>query len=316
MNLLVTGATGFVGRVLIDALASKAGDWNISGVVRDNSKVLHDRARPVFISQINGKTDWSNALLGCDCVIHLAARVHVMRDEVSDPLSAYREVNVAGTTHLAQQAAASGVRRFVFLSSIKVNGEVSQPGKPFTSNDLPAPKDPYGISKMEAEQELRKIATQTGMEVVIIRPPLVYGVGVGANFLALMKLVSLGIPLPFRKVEGLRSFVSVGNLVDLIIRCIESPKAANKTLLVSDGVDISVAQLINKIASASKRKSRMFSVPVFALRKMGELLGFGGQISRICDSLQVDINETRLLLDWAPQRKIEEVLDEMISESR
>ncbi|AOF87746.1 3-beta hydroxysteroid dehydrogenase/isomerase family protein [Hydrogenophaga sp. RAC07] len=242
-------------------------------------------------------------------VLHLAARVHVMDDPSADPLTAFRQTNTAGTLHLARQAAAVGVRRFVFVSSIKVNGECTAAGQPFTATDAPAPQDPYGISKMEAEQGLRQIAAETGMEVVIIRPPLVYGPGVKANFASLMRAVQRGIPLPLASVtHNRRSFVALDNLVDVLITCVDHPAAANQTFLVSDGEDLSTTDLLRRLGHAMNKPARLFPVPPSLLQFGANLLGKGDMAQRLLGNLQVDIDHTRNTLNWTPPLSVDEGL--------
>ena len=232
-----------------------------------------------------------------------------MKELAVDPLTVYRQVNVEGTAHLARQAAAAGVRRFVFVSSIKVNGEFTNMGKPFTADDGPAPEDPYGISKHEAEQLLRQIAAETGMEVVIIRPPLVYGPGVKANFMAMMRWLDRGVPLPLAAItENRRSLVALDNLVDLIVTCIEHPSAANQTFLVADGEDVSTAELLQRMARAMNRKARLLPVPVWMLEQAAVLLGKRDVARRLCGSLQLDTTHTRQRLGWVPPIDLDEGL--------
>ena len=243
MRFLVTGANGFVGKPLCVELFRRG------HVVRAASRSAHaasDGFEQATVGSIDGVTDWSAALRDLDVVIHLAARVHIMKDGAADPLAAFRKVNVAGTLNLARQAAAAGVKRLVFVSSVKVNGEYTSPGQAFTESDLPAPQDAYGVSKHEAELGLRQIAVESGIEVVIIRPPLVYGPGVKANFAVLMRAVRRGWPLPLGAVHNQRSLVGLGNLVDLIVTCLTHPAAANQTFLVSDGEDVSTTELLRR----------------------------------------------------------------------
>lgn len=247
-------------------------------------------------------------MAGVSTVIHLAARVHVMHDSANDPLAAFREVNLDATLALAAQAAAAGVRRFVFASSVKVNGEATAADHPYTERDAPAPQDAYAISKWEAEQGLRQIAASTGMEVVIIRPPLVYGPGVKANFAALMRAVQRGVPLPLGAVHNLRSLVGLDNLVDFIITCTRHPAAANQTFLVSDGADISTPDLVRAMARAAGRPARLLSVPVGVLASLASLLGKRAVVDRLCSSLQLDISKARELLQWTPPVTLEEGL--------
>jgi nucleoside-diphosphate-sugar epimerase len=247
-------------------------------------------------------------LAGQDCVVHLAARVHVMNDAVPDPLAEFRAANVELTVHLARQAAQAGVHRFIFISSVKVNGEETAADRPFTANDTPQPQDPYGVSKMEAEQALRSLAAQIGLEVVIIRPPLVYGPGVKANFAALMRAVQRGWPLPLGTVRNQRSLVALDNLVDFIITCITHPQAANQTFLVSDGQDISTTELVRGMARAAGVPARLLPVPVWVLQAGAALLGKGDAVQRLCGNLQVDISKARRLLGWVPPISVDEGL--------
>jgi UDP-glucose 4-epimerase len=253
-------------------------------------------------------TDWTAALDGVSAVIHCAARVHVMADTAADPLEEFRHVNVQGTLNLARQAAAAGVRRFVFVSSIKVNGEATQPGAPFTADDAPAPLDAYGVSKMEAEQGLRELAAQTGMEVIIIRPPLVYGPGVKANFAAKMRWLQRGVPLPLGAIHNQRSLVALDNLVDLIVTCLTHPAAANQTFLVSDGEDVSTSELLRRMGQALDRPARLLPVPQSWLKLAAAMVGKSDVAQRLCGSLQVDISKTRQLLSWTPPLSLDQGL--------
>jgi UDP-glucose 4-epimerase len=257
------------------------------------------------VGDLGAQTDWSAALTGVDAVVHTAARVHVMQEAAADPLVEFRRVNAQGTLSLARQAARAGVQRFVFISSIKVNGEVTRPGCPFTVRDLPAPVDAYGISKQEAEAGLRDIAFQTGMEVVIIRPPLIYGPGVKANFAALMRAVQRGWPLPLGAVHNQRSLVGLDNLVDLIAVCLVHPRAANQTFLVSDGHDLSTSQLVQRLARAAGVSALLLPVPVWVLQAGAALLGRGDAVQRLCGNLQVDISQAQTVLDWKPPVSVE-----------
>jgi UDP-glucose 4-epimerase len=252
--------------------------------------------------------DWSRAVNGIDALVHCAARVHVMKDDATDPLEAYREVNVSGTLNLARQAAQAGVRRFIFVSSIKVNGETTQLGQPFTAEDAPSPLDPYGVSKLEAEQGLRDIEAQTGMEVVIVRSPLVYGPGVKANFASMMRWVASGIPLPLGAIHNARSMVALDNLVDLFVTCLKHPAAAGQTFLVSDGEDVSTTELLRRTAQAMGKRAFLLPVPAFVLEWGAALLGKRDVAQRLCGSLQVDINKTRRLLGWTPPLTLEQGL--------
>jgi lipopolysaccharide/colanic/teichoic acid biosynthesis glycosyltransferase/nucleoside-diphosphate-sugar epimerase len=261
-----------------------------------------------IVGAIDGETDWTDALICVDVVTHLAARVHMMKDKAADPLAVFRTINVDGTLNLARQAAAAMVKRFVFISSVKVNGEATLPGRPFAADDIPAPLDPYGVSKMEAEQGLRQIAAETGMEVVIIRPPLVYGPVVKANFAALMRAVQRGWPLPLGAVHNQRSLVALDNLVDFIVSCMTHPQAANQTFLVSDGQDMSTTELVRGLASAAGVPARLLPVPVWALQAGAALLGKRDAVQRLCGNLQVDMSKARSLLGWLPPVSVEEGL--------
>lgn len=260
------------------------------------------------VGDIGPATDWTTVLNGVDCVVHLAARAHVMDDSAPEPLAAYREVNVAGTRRLAEQAAAAGVRRLVMVSSIKVNGERTAPGAPFLFSDPPAPEDAYGLSKWEAEQALWLVAAETGLEVVVVRPPLVYGPGARGNFQRLLRWVARGLPLPLGAVENRRSLVALDNLVDLLRVCIDHPAATGQTFLVSDGEDLSTPELIRRLAAAMGRKPRLLPVPPALLRLGGWLLGRSGEVARLLGSLQVDIAHTREILGWTPPISVQEGL--------
>ncbi|MBO9497508.1 SDR family oxidoreductase, partial [Thalassotalea sp. G20_0] len=262
---------------------------------------------------INDTTNWSVALRGIDIIIHLAARAHIMGDEAADPLSEYRLVNVAGTLNLARQAAAAGVKRFIFVSSIKVNGETTSGLQPFTESLTCEVHDPYGMSKKEAEDGLRIIAAETGMEVVIIRPPLVYGAGVKANFLNLMKLADTPIPLPFGAINNKRSMVYVGNLVDFIIQCIDHPSAANQTFLVCDGEDLSLRSLLDMIRASLGRPPRLVPIPAFLFQIAGSIAGKREVVDRLVGNLQIDSSKARNLLNWVPTFTVQQGIDSTIA---
>lgn len=306
MTVLLTGASGFVGRAVLDA--AKQRGINVRPVFRTpDSANKHSGA--VLVPGLDGEADWSQALQGVDAVIHAAARAHVMDEVALDSLTEYRRVNVQGTSNMARQAAAAAVRRFVFISSIKVNGEKTSIGRPFTAEDAPAPEDAYGLSKAEAETELRRIAEETGMEVTIIRPPLIYGPGVKGNFSSLVNWVRQGLPLPLGGLTyNRRSLVSLDNLVDLLLVCVEHPKAANQTFLISDGEDISTTELLRKIGKALSRPARLLWVPAGLLVLMASLLGKRAISQRLLGSLQVDIYKTGELLDWKPLVSVDEGL--------
>jgi len=307
MKALVTGANGFVGLAVLQRLNGMCGVQAVGGV-RRAAEFSATVATVIEVGDLTAQTDWSLALGGMDVVVHSAARVHVMQDTEADPLTAFRAVNVEGTLNLARQAAAAGVTRFVFISSVKVNGESTQPGRAFTESHAPNPQDAYGLSKHEAEQGLRQLAANSGMEVVIIRPPLVYGPGVKANFAALMRAVQRGWPLPLGAVHNQRSLVALDNLVDFIVTCITHPLAANQTFLVSDGQDLSTTELVRGMARASGVPARLLPVPVWALQAGARLLGKGDAVQRLCGNLQVDISKARSLLGWVPPVSVEEGL--------
>ncbi|WP_413794635.1 MULTISPECIES: UDP-glucose 4-epimerase family protein [unclassified Pseudomonas] len=308
MRVLLTGATGFVGRAVLARMAT-SGDLEPVAAIRGHA--LPDFPQNIMLVRTAGLdtgTDWSDALNQVAVVIHCAARVHVMNDIESNPLEAFRKVNVEGTLKLARQAASMGVRRFIFISSIKVNGEGTSINAPFEADACPAPTDPYGLSKMEAERGLRSIAEVSGMEVVIIRPTLVYGPGVKANFLNMMRWLDKGIPLPFGAIHNQRSLVALDNLADLIVTCIQHPKAANQTFLVSDGEDLSTTELLKRMGRALGRSARLLPVPSVLLERSAQILGKRALSQRLCGSLRVDITKTRELLGWTPIVSVDDAL--------
>lgn len=306
MRILVTGATGFVGRVLTECLTNDA-RYQPRAASR-NASAFYPGIENCLAPSLDSNADWYHALNDVSVVVHSAARVHVMNDTAADPLVEFRKANVDGTLSLARQAAAAGVRRFIFISSIKVNGEGTELGHPYRADDTPDPQDPYGVSKMEAEQGLRELANETGMEVVIIRPVLVYGPGVKANFRSMMSWLRKGIPLPLGATGNKRSLVAVDNLVDLIATCIDHPAAANQTFLVSDGEDLSTTQLLQRMGKALGRPARLLPVPASLLQAGAAMLGRRAIAQRLCGSLQVDIGKTRELLGWAPPVSVDDAL--------
>lgn len=302
----MTGGTGFVGSEVLARLLAE--ECIVTAVVRNSSAVLNGRVHKAVVPDLTEQVNWEQVVAGQDVIIHSAARVHVMNDQSANPLAEFRTVNVDGTLNLARQAAAAGVKRFIFISSIKVNGEGTLRGNPYTAFDTPAPEDPYGISKMEAEQGLRLIADETGMEVVIIRPVLVYGPGVKANFLSMMRWVHKGIPLPLGAINNSRSLVSLDNLVDLIVTCIDHPAAANQTFLVSDGEDLSTTELLRRVGAAVDKPARLLPVPPKLLEFGASLLGKKAVAQRLLGSLQVDISHTCSTLGWKPPVTVDEAL--------
>lgn len=304
-RILVTGASGFVGRALCSTLVAQ-GQMVRAAVRTAVSMSSADGLDVVAVGEVDAQTDWSRALAGISCIIHCAARVHVMHETEADALIAYRVVNVEGTQRLAEQAAALGVRRLVFLSSIKVNGEQTAFGAPFLISDSPAPGDPYGLSKWEAEKALWVVSLRTGLEVVVVRPPLVYGPGVKGNLLRLLRWVACGVPLPLGAVHNQRSLIGLSNLVDLLLRCAEHPAAAGQTFLASDGQDLSTPQLIRLMAEGMNRSVHLLAVPVMLLQAGGSLLRKRGEIDRLVRSLQVDSRHTQAQLGWTPLVSVED----------
>lgn len=304
---LVTGASGFVGQLLSAELLSRGHMVRVA--LRDSGFAPPSGATISKIFSIDAETDWTSALRGVGTVIHLAARVHVMNEVSSDPLAEFRKVNLQGTENLARQAASAGVKRLVYVSSIKVNGE-GRDEPPYTESDAADPKDPYGISKWEAEQALHRIAQETGLEVVIVRPPLVYGPGVKGNFISLFKAIDKGLPLPLAGARNARSLVYVGNLVDALITCATHPDAAGQTYLVSDGKAVSTAELVREIACALERPDRSFYFPPAILHALAGLLGKTAQVGRLFGSLRVDSSKLSQQLDWTPPYTLQQGLAE------
>jgi len=305
-EVVVTGATGFVGRHLLarllrDGHAVRGTVWTGEPAV-----VLPEGVTAVPIEAIGPETEWGHLLAGVDTVFHLAARVHVMKEPGGDPLMLYREVNVAGTERLARQAASAGVRRLVFLSSVKVHGEETR--EPYREDSPLAPRDPYGISKMEGEDALRRIEREAGLEIVILRPPLVYGPGVKANFLELLRCVDRGWPLPLASTRNARSLIYVGNLVDALTRCGDDSRAAGKTYLISDGEDVSTSRLVRFMAAALGRPPRLVPFPIGLLSLAGRLAGRRATVDRLVGSLQADSTRIRAEIGWMPPFSMEDGL--------
>lgn len=312
--VLVTGASGFVGSELVRYLSGK---YSVRAVARTFAAVDDDVFEKISGFDLSEKTDWNPALQNVDVVVHCAARVHIMSEAALDPLEEFRKVNVCGTLRLAQQSVEAGVRRFIYLSSIKVNGESTKIGMPFTTEDGPSPEDAYGISKWEAECALTNLGNTTDMEIVIIRPPLIYGPGVKANFASLIRLVGLRIPLPFGLANNnLRSFIALGNLLSFIEKCIEHTKAANQTFLISDNDDLSTVILLKMIARASNRKIYLIPLPLALLSKFLYVIKKGKIADRLFGNLQVDISKSRSLLDWEPPLSVDEGLQKTIQNNR
>ena len=324
MKTFVTGATGLVGKALIENLLSKL--YEVKALVRQPSEALHLAVEQVIVGDLADLTLSDTSSLSAEhfkdveVVVHTAARVHVMNDDASNPLAEFRKVNRDATLVLARLAAESGVKRFVFLSSIKVNGEMTRPSKPFTPDDVHVPDDPYGLSKYEAEQGLLALVRETDMEVVIIRPPLVYGPGVKGNFSSMMKWMSKPVPLPFGAIHNQRSLVALDNLVSFISLCVDrekSPKASNQVFLISDGQDVSTTQLLRKVGQAlnfqspSGIKAWLVPFPVCIMTFCAKLIGRGDMANRLFCSLQVDSSKARDSLGWTPVVTIDEQLAKM-----
>jgi len=311
MKICLTGSSGFIGSAIVESLKSL--EVKPLLLVREKSSVAADSE--VAEIDLEDLSSFDPGILnGFDVLIHTAARSYIMKDEVLDPLAEYRRINCRATLELARIAANAGVKRFVFLSSIKVNGEFTEPGKPFVANSNHIPDDPYGLSKCEAEKGLLEFAENSGMEVVIIRPPLVYGPGVKGNFASMVSWVKKGIPLPFGAIHNRRSLVALNNLVDFIILCgrrNKSPKAANEVFLISDGKDVPTSELLRKIANSCKVKSRLMPVPVSWMQFIAKMLGIGRISDRLFGNLQVDSSKARDLLNWSPVINMDEQLNKI-----
>ena len=303
-KVVITGASGFLGSALAGRLHRE--HYNALGLSRASI------AASFPIEQVSSLNDIqlpARIFDDCAVVVHCAARTHVMNESIADPLSEFRKVNVEATKNLARKAAEQGVRRFIFISSIKVNGEQTTRGSFFKADDPAAPQDAYGLSKWEAEQALHAIAVETGMDVVIIRPPLIYGMGVKGNFASMIKLVAKGYPLPLGSVQNKRSLVSLDNVIDLIVTCIESPAAANQVFLAGDGEDLSTSDLLRRVAAAMHKPSRLLPIPPVLLETGAALLGKRPVAQRLLGSLQVDISKAQQLLGWTPPLSVDEGLE-------
>jgi len=313
-RVLVTGGQGFVGNAL--AAGALAAGFSVRISSRQTLIPAEGRLECSQVGDLGATTDWVAALEGVEAVVHCAGRAHVLHDMAADPLAAFRIVNLDGTLNLARQSVEAGVKRFVFISSIGVNGVQTEPGNPFSEVDEPNPHNAYSLSKWEAEQGLLRIADETGLEVVIIRPPLVYGCNAPGNFGALMRAVQRGWPLPLGVVHNQRSLVVLDNLVDFIVTCITHPQAANQIFLVSDGQDLSTTDLVRGMAQAAGVPARLLPVPVWALQAGATLLGKGDAVQRLCGNLQVDISKARGLLGWVPPVSVEEGLRRAMGDGR
>lgn len=307
MNILITGATGFIGRSLVNAIHKIPG-WNIIAVVRKVDSDFPDNIRQFEIKDIYLQKDWSDVLKNTDVIIHTAARVHIMSDSSVNPAQEFSNINKSATLKLARQAADNRVKRFIYISTIKVNGEMTCVGSPFTEDDERMPADHYANSKFEAEQGLEGICRQTTMEYVIIRPPLVYGPGVKGNFLSMMKWLYNGVPLPLGRADNKRSLISLANLTSLILICVSHQRAANQTFLASDGKDLSVRELLICLADALGKPARILSIPVWTIKVCAGLFGKKDVAQRLLGTLQVSTNKANNLLGWTPYESVEEGL--------
>jgi nucleoside-diphosphate-sugar epimerase len=304
--IVLTGANGFVGSDLIRHLCLMG--FEVRACARKKIDLTDYSFQQFNYNGIDGDTQWQQVLQGAQAVVHAAARVHILKEAALNPLAEFRKVNVKGTLRLARTAAEAGVKRFIFLSSIGVNGATTVVEEPFTEMHQPKPQNAYALSKWEAEQGLQKIAAETGLEVVVIRPPLVYGFSAPGNFGSLVRAVQRGWPLPLGAVHNQRSLVALDNLVDFIVTCITHPQAANHTFLVSDGQDLSTTELLRGMAQEAGVSARLLPVPVWALQVGASLLGKGDVVQRLCGNLQVDISKARSLLGWVPPVSVEEGL--------
>jgi len=317
MKVLITGANGFVGKRVCSRLRKEG--CAVRGAVRHYDPYCEDNARwgvtlngdIVSVGDIDANTDWSRALNGIDVVVHLAARVHVMQEISEDPLESFRSVNVHGTEHLARMAIEKGVKRLVYISSISIHGN-STVDRAYLEEDEAQPNSPYAVSKWEGELLLRKIERESNLEIVIVRPPLVYGEGVGGNFLRMMQWTNKGLPLPLKSIRNKRSFIGIENLADLIACCVSHPEAAGETFLAADGEDLSTPDLIGRVAKLMGRSARLFPLPVDVIRTLGRLAGQRDIVDRLCSSLRVDATKARSVLKWQPQTSFDVGLDRTV----
>lgn len=301
----MSGATGFLGRALMSQLVANA-RFLPRAASRSGVQDWAEHSELVRVGDLTAVTDWTHAVCGVNVVVHTAARVHVMHEQSGNVINIYRRTNVDGTLNLARQAADAGVKRFIFLSSIKVNGEFTRPDRFFTAEDVPNPLDAYSVSKLEAEQGLYEIGAQRGMEIVCIRPPLVYGPRVKGNFLSMMRWLDRGVPLPLRAVHNRRSLIALDNLVDMIVTCLDHPAAVNQTFTVSDDEDLSTSGLLRRICEALDRPVRLFRVPPSVLRLALNMVGKEDMALRLFGNLQVDCSKTKKLLEWRPLVSVDE----------
>ena len=308
-KLLITGATGFVGSHVLQMAITQNREV-ICPVRSPSASLASPPSAQAVIGDINSQTDWQAHMHDVNTVIHCAARVHVMNDLASDPLAAFREVNLHGSLRLAEQAAQAGVTHFIYLSTVKVNGEMTRTGTAFTEDDVPQASDPYGISKQEAESALLALGQRTGMAITIIRPPLVYGKGVAANFLSLLIWVKKQIPLPLGSIHNQRSFVFVKNLADFILHCVQNPQAFHQVFLISDGKDLSTTELLREAAKALQVPSRLLPFPASLMSLVANLVGKKNITDRLCQSLQVDSSKARERLQWTPPFSVQQGLRE------
>jgi nucleoside-diphosphate-sugar epimerase len=311
-KILVTGASGFIGHTICETL-SKSGRLVFGAVRNLNSILVNKNIKYIQVGDISSKKNWKDFLVGVDCIIHCAARVHKMNDDKN--FDFYRQINLHATKHLAEHAIEEGVKRLVFLSSVKVNGESTDQintKQKFLYKDAPNPQDSYARSKYEAEKVLWEISSRTGLEVVVVRLPLVYGYGVKGNLERLIKLVKSGVPLPLSLVKNQRSMIGIDNLVDLLIRCIDHPEASGKTFLASDEEDLSTPELIKLIASSIGKKANLFPLPIFMLKFLGSVFGKREEINRLVGSLRIDNSYTKEILNWNPPITVEEGIKRMV----